>query len=270
MISLPNVHPYTPNKLSVPVNRNNMFVLMALNKGATLFESSGFACSIPPREPSKYHIRMSQIGDCARKQWFYLFEPEKMAELEREPLYKHEAIRATNVGNILEEYTIALLRIGGLEVTDEQKELKDLDGLISGHIDGALIINMTKFLLELKALNMNSAAKIVNSGLKKGNVVYYSQMQYYMFKMVLKSGYFVAFVKDSGQYYVELIEANAEYQKMLRQRAIIIGNTHDVSKIPEKHIVRECTFCPAKQLCAKLEGGEKEFVKKFEEFHQIL
>jgi hypothetical protein len=68
---------------------------------------------------------------------------------------------------------------------------------------------------------------------------------------------------------VELVDANPEFQKMLRQRAIVIANTHDVSQIPEKHITRECTFCPAKELCAKMDGGEKEFIEKFKDFHQI-
>lgn len=269
MITLPDVVPYTPNKLPVSINRDNMFVMGALNRGTKLFEQSGFQCTLPPRKESPYHIRMSQIGDCARKQWFYLNDPEMMVEEAFQPAYEYEATRATNLGNILEEYTIAILRLGGIEVSDEQKDLKDMHGLITGHIDGILLINMTKFLLELKALNMNSATKIVKNGVQKGNIVYYAQMQYYMHCLGLVAAYFIALIKDSGQYYVELVEHSPTFQKMLRQRAIIIGNTSKVEDIPEKHIVRECTFCPAKNACAKLDGGEKEFVKKFEEYHQI-
>lgn len=268
MISLPIVGDYTSNKIPVPINRDNIFVISVLNKGTKLFEENGFQCSIPPNKESSYHIRMSQIGDCARKQWLYLNEPDKMEAEEIEHSYKVEAIHATNLGNILEDYTITLLRLGGLTVSDEQKELKDLNGLISGHIDGTLVINK-KFLLELKALNVNSASKIVKNGVEKGNIVYYSQMQYYMHCLGLESAYFIAFIKDSGQFYVELVESNPVYQKLLRQRAIVIGNTHRVEDIPEKHVVRECTFCPAKNICAELEGGEKEFIKKFKEYHNI-
>jgi len=269
MISLPDVGVYAPNKMSIPCNKDNLFVIGALNKGTKSFEQSGFQCTLPPRKESPYHIRMSQIGSCARKQWFYLNEPDMMVEEAFQPAYEYEGTRATNLGNILEDYTIALLRLGGIEVSDEQKDLKDLDGLITGHIDGVIHINMTKFLLELKALNMNSASKFVKDGVKKGSIVYYSQMQYYLHCLKLTAAYFIALIKDSGQYYVELVKHDPAFQKMLRQRAIIIGNTSKVEDIPEKHVVRECTFCPGKNTCAKLDGGEKEFVKKFTEFHQI-
>lgn len=271
MVILPNPHPHESNRLSISYNKDNMFVMSALNKGTRLFEEAGFQCSIPPRIERPYHLRMSCIGECARKQWYYIDIPSKMEENKHEPIDVPAGIRALNVGNILEDYTIALLRLGGLTVTDEQKEVSDLNGAITGHIDGILTINMTKFLLELKTLNLNSASKIVKDGVEGGNPVYYAQMQYYMYCLVLQSAYFIAFVKDSGQFYVELVDADPEYQKMLRQRALIISEMSILSpkNIPEKHVIRECNFCPAKEFCVELDGGEEEFVNKFRYYHQL-
>jgi hypothetical protein len=269
MINLPFAHPFENHKLAVPYNKDNLFVLAALNRGTRLFEESGFACSLPPRAERPYHLRMSQIGECARKQWYYISVPSKMEESEFEAADVVAGIRALNLGNIIEEYTTTILRLGGLTVTDEQKEVKDLNGAITGHIDGVLTINMMKFLLELKALNLNSASKIVKNGVREGDPVYYSQMQYYMHCLVLSAGYFIAFIKDTGQYYVELVDADPNYQKMLRQRAVVIKNTTSAELIPEKHVVRECNFCPGKQFCVELDGGEAEFIKKFRQYHQI-
>ena len=272
MISLPTVYEYTSNKLSIPVNADNALIYATLSKGTKAFERKGFHCFIEGREQSTdYHYRMSQIGDCARKQWLWANDPTYMEANQFKTSYAVEAKNATNLGNVLEEYVISVLRYGGLKVTDEQKEVKDI---ITGHIDGILTINSTKLLLEIKALNMNSASKIVNAkDLWKGNILYYSQMQIYMHCLGLEAGYFIALIKDSGQYYVEMVPANKSFQEMLIERASMLTSLEGLGGlrlIPERHVVRECTFCPAKQYCADLlDGGEEAFVQKFREYNDI-
>ena len=270
-ISLPNVYDFKPNKLSVPVNASNMMIHAALSKGTREFEGRGFHCFIEGRQQKEYHYRMSQIGDCARKQWLWVNDPAYMEANQPQFGYRMEAIGATNLGNVLEEYVISVLRYGGLKVIGEQTEVEDV---IKGHIDGIVIVNGNQYLLELKALNMNSASKIVNAGdLAGGNLLYFSQMQYYMHCLSLDAGYFIAFIKDSGQYYVEKVTADREFQLLLLERASMLKGlegTEVINHIPDRHIVRECTFCPAKQFCADhLDGGEEAFVQLFKEYHGI-
>ena len=239
-----------------------MLIHAALNKGIRAFRSKHFQINMEPRIESDPHLRISQLGACGRKIWFLINGQFP------EDVFSTEGLNAVHFGDMTEEYTFHILQLGGLKVYGNQIEVKDLPGgALSGHIDGVIQIAGVDYLLEIKTLKHSSVEHMIAHGLKSADYLYYVQMQSYMKCLDFKSGYMIALDKDTGQYYVELVYADPEFQKYLQKKAMNIHTSTDVSMIAEPFVTRDCKWCPMMEQCASMDGGETEFIKLYREKH---
>jgi len=269
MITLPEVTRSPSTRLVMKKNKDTLPVDLALRKGLKAFSRHGFHCDVPPeadRDNSK--VRMSQIGYCARAQWFKLHHYQEYLGY-KEQMSVETLYVPLHLGHVIEAYILHLLDLGGLTVFNTQQELRDFDGQVIGHIDGILEIRSMCHLLEIKGLKHRSIEELVTIGLHRAIPLYHDQMQYYMWCLGLESGYFVALDKDSSQFYIEFVPFQLERAKFLRQKALAIRNLQQVADIPERFVVRECAFCPLKDMCAAFEG-ETTFIEKYKQYHESL
>lgn len=258
MLILPNTKPQeyvtkpgAPTQATLPV-------YMALKRGIQLFGEHEFTSITPPEHERDHDIlHMSGIGYCGRKLYFQLHHYEEYKELDKDipAIYLH-------LGNIIEDYTVHILTLGGLVPYDTQRELRDLRGLITGHIDGLIKVQDEECLLEIKALKHSSVELLINHGLQRAIPTYYDQMQYYMFCLSLKNGFFVALDKDTSMYYTEKVVFSEERAKFLRKKAMVLQGLPMFAQVPDDLVVRDCRFCCLAEKCAKFEG-EKMFIENF-------
>jgi hypothetical protein len=245
------IKPGAPTQAILPI-------YMALKRGIKLFGDHKFTSIIPPEHERDHDVlHMSGIGYCGRKLAFQLHHYEEYKKLEGEvsAIYLH-------LGNIIEDYTVHLLTLGGLPPYDTQRELRDLRGLITGHIDGLLKVQNEECLLEIKALKHSSVELLINHGLQRAVPIYYDQIQYYMFCLSLKGGFFVALDKDTSQYYTEKVAFSEERAMFLRKKALAIHGLPVLFHVPEDLVVRDCRFCCLAEKCASFEG-KNHFIENF-------
>jgi CRISPR/Cas system-associated exonuclease Cas4 (RecB family) len=252
------------------VNRNNMDTLpiyACLNRGSKNFRSQEFILKLNPRENRERitHVRMSQIGTCARLQWYRLHDPDEIPDEDFGIELACEKLRIFHAGDIYEAYIIELFRRGGWVVEEQQREVRDPDLRVVGHIDGLLSVRSEQLLLELKALKHETIENLAHNKVLQVTRAYYDQMQYYMFalrqdRFDIKRACFVAYDKDNSQFYVELVEFNEQYaKKFLRNKALNVLTSDSVKTIPELFITRDCDFCPLRHACRDDIDGIKEF-----------
>lgn len=247
----------------------NIPLYSALNRGTEIFREKGFSFSLSPqpqRENVTLRLYMSKLHECGRLLWLQLNAPHLLYKKPYDAFHDPDNWRAGHMGDLIEEYTVYLLTLGGIPVNGRQKRLSDFDNKFSGKIDGIISIQEKENLLEIKALKHAKIVDVNTYGLHLALPEYYSQMQLYMYYLNLASGYFVAFDCDTRQYYVEYVKFNQDIINTLRHKVQTILNSFVIQQIPEHFIERNCFFCPARQICKQLsedfEGLYKEYQEK--------
>ena len=264
MIILPDVKHYERPVQTISPNRDILPIYAALRTGVKRFREEEFVCTVPKdHERDSSVLHMSSSGHCGRKEWLHLHhtdeydESEAILRLRIPPPYT-----AFHFGHIIEAYTLHLLRLGGLTPFNEQKELSDLGGKITGHIDAMVTISGTEYLVEVKGLKGESVELLNCVGVRKALPGYFFQMQYYMFCLELDFGYLIVLDKNSSAWYIELVRRDEESVRFLRQKVLALSSLQTIEGIPEKFIYRDCRFCALIEKCAQIEGQE-QFIQNF-------
>lgn len=260
---------HTP--LSIDHNNFDTIPLYAaLRRGSKKFgkvTSFSFTLEPEPQGQCYPYVRMSQIGMCGRK---HAAEVYKDLRVLSDPYITIHQTRNLHVGKILEEYITEVLILGGIPVTDKQLELRDPEYTnIRGHIDGIITYNKCEYLLEVKVLNYNSSSRVTAYGVQKAIPYYYDQMQMYLQTLRtmeryenIAAAYFVVFVKDTGQFYVEFVPFNEERAAFLRRKALRILEVGNIFHLEEEFLYRSCGFCPLQLSCKEVDGEEVFTQKK--------
>lgn len=156
-------------------------------------------------------LGLSQAGhSCARFLWYKHHGYQ-------EPPPEPRMMRLFSLGNTVEDIVIDILRLAGMEVTDQQKEVTyTRDGIsLIGHIDGIVtgIIEApkTRHLFECKSANKKKFDELVKlQSYRKWNETYYWQTQMYMPELGLKRTAAFVYCKDDSRLYMERIRLNRE------------------------------------------------------------
>jgi CRISPR/Cas system-associated exonuclease Cas4 (RecB family) len=261
----------TSNRLNMPrLKAENIPIYRFLNKGTGLLREKGFTLTEEPRPSRGYtkeRVYFSEISKCARLLWFELNEPDKL--IERKPNIEIDADneRMAQYGIISEHYIIHIMKLGGAKISDQQKRLSVHADRFSGKIDGIVWVFDQPHLLEIKALKHDKIEKLVKYGCFLGARSYYDQIQLYLHFLEFSAGYLVAMDRDNQQFYVEYITQNINYAKFLIQKAKLILDSTQPTVFKETMMCRDCYYCPAQELCPKLDGKEK-FVESYVKFQK--
>ena len=144
-----------------------------------------------PRE-DKRGLRMSALGRCERAQWYnyHGYKPEEI---------KGEVYLTFLQGHILEAVLVALLKLSGHTVEDQQKKhtLEGVNGRQDCTIDGELV--------DIKTASAWSwDNKFQETGLTDDSFGYIKQLSAYGKADNRKKGYFLAFNKNKSTFMVEM------------------------------------------------------------------
>lgn len=198
---------------------------------------------------SRSYMGASGLGEpCDRKLWCSYKLPKK--------LHKPRTQRIFDLGNMLEDYLVSLIRDAGITIHTHDEDNEQFgfeDGIIAGHIDGVLE-DGTPVLIEFKSYNSTRFAALKKGGVKENDPKYYTQIQVYMNKMELESCKFLAICKND----CELYEEDVAYDPIEANWAINRG--HDIGAMEEwperkyNHVSHfQCKFCDWQKECWKEE-----------------
>jgi hypothetical protein len=164
------------------------------------------------------------------------------------------AVRKTFPGRMLrlfrrgqreEDTVVSMLKMIGMEVTDEQKNI-EFGGHIWGHIDG--VVNNA--VLEIKTHNLKSFDNLIKNGVKSSKPQHYAQMQLYMLGLKMNRALYFAVCKDDDRIHTERIELDKEYaEKELNRLKRITLKEHIPAPISTDPSWYQCKFCEAHDIC---------------------
>ena len=123
-------------------------------------------------------------------------------------------LRLFQLGNILEDQTIADIKLAGFNIHSGQKHVEfTMDGItLTGSIDGIVEgITKTPHLFEHKTCSLKKFKELTKKGsYRDWNETYYWQTQFYMLGLVLKRAAVFVYCKDDSQLYMERIELDKD------------------------------------------------------------
>jgi len=172
------------------------------------------------KKPRGY-LGMSSIGgECERKAWYGF----RWVHLDGHHLARTE--RIFQVGHYYEGEMIEHLESIGVEFITRQEEFVSCHGHMKGHSDGKIIklpeAPKAEHVFEAKTHNQKSFESVVKKGVEKSKPVHYAQMQEYMKHSGCKRAYYLAYNKNTSEYYSERVKYDADYTEDLERKAFSI------------------------------------------------
>lgn len=140
-------------------------------------------------------------------------------------------------GHRIEETVIYDLKKAGLHVmevdpmTGEQWTFTSYEGHAIGHADGLVEVDGDTVLLEIKSMNDSKFKEYESKGVKHSHRHYYGQVQFMLGMSKIQKCLFVAYNKNTSDYFSEVIEFDEfEYESLnAKVETILSGNAKKVS-----------------------------------------
>lgn len=257
------------NRIEMPRSRFvNIPIYNALNKGSEKFREAGYSLELKPhkkRDDITPRLYVSRMHDCGRLLWFELNCPDILVEKPFNVLHDPDNWRTSHMGDILEDYVIYLLELGGIKVYNRQNRVSFYNNRASGRIDGMFMLKGEEFLLEIKALKHDKIVEFATYGIRIAAPHYYEQMQSYMCSLG-RDGYLIAFDCDNKQFYVEKVKQDITTFEWVGHKMKTILEAKAIQQLPEHVLERECFFCPAQEVCKIID--KKNFEQLYSNYQE--
>lgn len=189
---------------------------------------------------------ISGLGhDCARRIW-YSFRWATKRDLEP------RIIRLFNRGHMEEARFIALLRVAGVRVSDEQMPV--VDGHLASFIDGVAQdvpdCPDQRLLLEFKTSGDSGFKKLVSGGVRVANETHYVQMQVYMKLTGLDAALYLVVNKNTDELHGEIVQADGQCaDRYIQHGQNIIARSSPPPRINDSPAWWQCKNCDHYQTC---------------------
>ena len=246
-----SIHTVIPDIYDVMKSKDYTGDLSAIAMQAGREVEEAISNAFTPYE-QKTNLRMSGIGRCERAQWYNVkgYTPEEI----------DGSVYLTFLqGHVLEAVLVALVKLSGHEVTEQQKKhtVEGVNGSQDCTIDGELV--------DIKTASAWSwDNKFTDTGIKEDGFGYIKQLSAYGKTDNRKHGYFLALNKnkstlklckqeleqDVDTFIVDLKEKMESDTPPMR-----VANATTFSKKGEEKLCMTCAFCGFKQDCYKEVGG---------------
>jgi hypothetical protein len=201
------------------------------------------------KEKKRDYIGASMLGeDCERQLWYNIKTPK--------PIDDPRVLRIFDMGDMVEEYLVQLLKDAGITVWDVDEngdQFGFVDGRVAGHCDGVaqgFPESTVPHLLEFKSANNKNFKAFVKKGVKAQSMKYWVQVQIYMEKLNLTRCMFMVYNKDTSELYTERIkyERSAGTMYIDRAKEIDEQDTPPDRKYKSKDFFK-CRFCNHREEC---------------------
>ena len=201
---------------------------------------------------AKTNLRMSSIGRCERAQWYTVkgYTPEEI----------DGSVYLTFLqGHVLEAMLVALIKLSGHAVTDQQKQhtVEGVNGSQDCTIDGELV--------DIKTASAWSwDNKFDEDGIKDDSFGYIKQLSAYGKADNRKHGYFLALNKNKStlklckqelEQDVDTFIVDLKDKMKIDVPPMRIANATTINKKGEEKLCMTCAFCGFKEECYKAHGG---------------
>lgn len=203
------------------------------------------------RPPKEYPSGSMIGGDCERQVYFAFRHPKKIDDL--------RVYRIFELGNLLEDHIVEILKtkftVYDVKPDGSQFSFKDDENKITGSVDGVILglpESNKPHLLEIKTYNQKRFEKLVKEGVKESDHKYYVQMQIYMNAFKLEKALFVAYNKNTSEFYTERVDYSylTALKFLNRSKKVYAAKSHkELDRVSEKVTDFKCKYCQWKKEC---------------------
>lgn len=197
------------------------------------------------------YLGASLLGEqCSRKLWYMFKFPMTVDSPKLQRIF--------DLGHILEDYMIKLLRDAGLTVWDRDEDGNQFgfrEGKIAGHADGVCIglpESSAPHLAEYKTANSKRFKSFAEKGCEATEIKYWVQCHIYMLKLGLEDCLFMVLNKDNQDLYFERIKLDKKLAEMYLERGQEIV---EAVEAPERKYSKStdfrCRWCDHHARCWK-------------------
>lgn len=188
----------------------------------------------------KRRLRLSRIGDCARKLW-------ALAHGHEDEEIPGSRIAIFDMGNSVEDLVISWLRSAGYTVQRTQKTVTMIPE-VDGHIDGEIWLEHSRFdvepaILEVKSANKEQFELCVAQGYDTWRPAYGDTVQTYMGASGVHVAMAIVLCKDNSRIYAEKLRFDADRYKRLQEKAQVVLTSERPLPRPEEATSQYCSFC---------------------------
>jgi hypothetical protein len=198
------------------------------------------------REPARSYIGASSVGSACEA--LLAFTLRGFPETPPSPKLK----RIFKLGHILEDFVLDDLEKTKHHVLrgDEsgQFSFKEVGGHVSCHLDGMIVIDGVKHVLEIKSMNDANHKKFIKDGVKFSHPKYFAQVQLMMAMSDIEKSLFIAINKNTCEYHSEVVTADAIEQMYLEEKIERILNQKP-TKISRDEADWRCRSCFKEGVC---------------------
>ena len=201
------------------------------------------------KEKSRTYMGGSILGtECDRQLWYSYKRPWVVDSARLQRIF--------DMGNIIEDYVIKLLKDAGVKVFDTDEngdQFGFVDGKIAGHSDGVLLglpESSKPHLFECKSAKSTQFKQVEKNGVEKWNIKYWVQIHVYMQKLGLERCLFIVMNKDTQELYLERIT----YDRHVANHYLLRGKEiADMTELPSRKYnsktFYKCKFCNNNEEC---------------------
>lgn len=198
------------------------------------------------REPARSYIGASSVGNSCEA--LLAFTLRGFPETPPSPKLK----RIFKLGHVLENFVLDDLEKTGHHVLrgDESGQFgyHEVGGHVSCHLDGIIVIDEVKHVLEIKSMNDANHKKFIKDGVKFSHPKYFAQVQLMMAMSEIGQCLFIAINKNTCEYHSEVIKADTMEQVYLEDKIERVL-TQQPSKIAHDETDWRCRSCFKVDVC---------------------
>lgn len=207
------------------------------------------------KQKPRFHFGVSSLGEkCDRKIWMNF-------RWAKDSQFDGRMLRLFRRGH-LEELTIAQDLIdAGFEVLNygENQSKVDFGCHLSSDVDGVVIIEGQKMVLECKTSSDKQFQKLKKEKLKKAKWMHYVQCNVYCYGLGLDKALYFVVNKNTDEIYTEIVEADYELAEKYIERGQRLAKQDELPEpISTNPSWFECKFCDYHGFC----HGKEEITKK--------
>lgn len=179
---------------------------------------------------------------------------------------KHDArsLRIFNRGHTDESKIIEWLKLANIDIKYEydngQIGYHEYNGHVKGFVDGIITKDDAQYILECKTVNQATYKIISSSGILKGKIEHYLQIQLYMFFMRIYNAVYIAINKNTDEIYVEYLKYDENSIKHILELIVELLESDyippQIHNNPSGYICNRFNGCPHINVCFKGESNE--------------
>ena len=207
-----------------------------------------------------YRMSSSMIGSKCKRKIFYDLVHAKTKE------FPGRLYRLFNLGHYIEYAMSENLIACGYDFlpldpeTGKQFTYVSKDEFLITKLDGIMVLDGVKTIVEIKSSNTRKYNKVVREGVFNGEYEHFCQMAVSAYLSKIPQSLYIKICKETSKVYCELIDNEALHREIMdvMKHCATVKKHYTLKDMPEPTTSYDCRYCDYKAICRGEEPMKKD------------